>query len=148
MFFSSSFRLCREKYISIILKMEEMLKSWFPNVKLQDQVVVTQTEDAAPTKKLKVRFREQLACVRTADRRGLLSRTYGVVAVQEGAKHLLLFNHKSGTRKGGLNAIFAAVLPRSLIHCEQWRGRKVDLEGCPKGIRKVKILWNIPLHLI
>ncbi|CAF98330.1 unnamed protein product, partial [Tetraodon nigroviridis] len=24
-----------EKYVSIILKMEEMLKSWFPNVKLQ-----------------------------------------------------------------------------------------------------------------
>lgn len=53
---SSSFLLSREKYISIILKMEEMLKSWFPNVKLPDQVVVTQTEDAAPTKKLKVTF--------------------------------------------------------------------------------------------
>lgn len=36
--------------------MEEMLKSWFPNVKLQDQVVVTQMEDAAPTKKLKVKL--------------------------------------------------------------------------------------------
>lgn len=36
--------------------MEEMLKSWFPNVKHQDQVVVTQTEEAAPTKKLKVKF--------------------------------------------------------------------------------------------
>lgn len=36
--------------------MEEMLKSWFPNVKLQDQVVVTQTEEAAPTKKLKVKL--------------------------------------------------------------------------------------------
>ncbi|TWW75713.1 circadian-associated transcriptional repressor [Takifugu rubripes] len=43
-----------EKYMNIILKMEEMLKSWFPNVKLQDQVVVTQTEEAAPTKKLKL----------------------------------------------------------------------------------------------
>ncbi|XP_028287145.1 circadian-associated transcriptional repressor [Parambassis ranga] len=42
-----------EKYINIILKMEEMLKSWFPNVKLQDQVAVTQTEEAVPTKKLK-----------------------------------------------------------------------------------------------
>ncbi|XP_029379784.1 uncharacterized protein ciartb [Echeneis naucrates] len=42
-----------EKYINIILKMEEMLKSWFPNVKLQDQLVVAQTEDAVPTKKLK-----------------------------------------------------------------------------------------------
>lgn len=44
--------------------MEEMLKSWFPNVKLQDQVVVTQTEDAAPPKKLKVKFGKQPACVR------------------------------------------------------------------------------------
>ncbi|XP_069018933.1 circadian-associated transcriptional repressor [Embiotoca jacksoni] len=43
-----------EKYISIILKMEEMLKSWFPNVKLQDQLAVTQTEEAAPAKKLKL----------------------------------------------------------------------------------------------
>lgn len=39
--------------------MEEMLKSWFPNVKLQDQVVVTQTEEAAPSKKLKVKFEKQ-----------------------------------------------------------------------------------------
>lgn len=54
--FSPSFLLSREKYINIILKMEEMLKSWFPNVKLQDQVVVTQTEEAAPTKKLKVKL--------------------------------------------------------------------------------------------
>lgn len=54
--FSPSFLLSREKYINIILKMEEMLKSWFPNVKHQDQVVVTQTEEAAPTKKLKVKF--------------------------------------------------------------------------------------------
>ncbi|XP_044050294.1 circadian-associated transcriptional repressor [Siniperca chuatsi] len=43
-----------EKYINIILKMEEMLKSWFPNVKLQDQLAVTQTEEAVPTKKLKL----------------------------------------------------------------------------------------------
>lgn len=56
LFFLSPLLLSREKYINIILKMEEMLKSWFPNVKLQDQVVVTQTEDAAPTKKLKVKF--------------------------------------------------------------------------------------------
>lgn len=49
--------------------MEEMLKSWFPNVKLQDQVVVTQTEDAAPSKKLKVKFGKQPGCVRTPDRR-------------------------------------------------------------------------------
>ncbi|XP_026167502.1 uncharacterized protein ciartb [Mastacembelus armatus] len=39
-----------EKYINIILKMEEMLKSWFPNVKLQ----VSQTEEAVPTKKPKL----------------------------------------------------------------------------------------------
>ncbi|XP_028307247.1 circadian-associated transcriptional repressor [Gouania willdenowi] len=43
-----------EKYISIILKMEEMLKSWFPNVKLQDKLTVTQTEEAVPTKKPKL----------------------------------------------------------------------------------------------
>ncbi|XP_070764015.1 circadian-associated transcriptional repressor [Enoplosus armatus] len=43
-----------EKYINIILKMEEMLKSWFPNVKLQDQHAVTRTEEAVPTKKPKL----------------------------------------------------------------------------------------------
>ncbi|XP_070829115.1 circadian-associated transcriptional repressor [Chaetodon trifascialis] len=43
-----------EKYINIILKMEEMLKSWFPNVKLQNQLAVTQTEEAVPTKKPKL----------------------------------------------------------------------------------------------
>lgn len=43
-----------EKYINIILKMEEMLKSWFPNVKLRDQLTVTQTEEAVPTKKPKL----------------------------------------------------------------------------------------------
>lgn len=36
--------------------MEEMLKSWFPNVKLQDQAAVTPMEEAAPAKKLKVKF--------------------------------------------------------------------------------------------
>lgn len=53
---SPSFLLFREKYINIILKMEEMLKSWFPNVKIQDQLAVTQTEEAVPTKKLKVKL--------------------------------------------------------------------------------------------
>ncbi|KAM7003394.1 uncharacterized protein ciartb [Tautogolabrus adspersus] len=43
-----------EKYITIILKMEEMLKSWFPNVKLQDQHADHDTEEAVPTKKLKL----------------------------------------------------------------------------------------------
>ncbi|XP_061577788.1 circadian-associated transcriptional repressor [Cololabis saira] len=43
-----------EKYIDIILKMEEMLKSWFPNVKLQEQPAVTQTEDAVQSKRLKL----------------------------------------------------------------------------------------------
>ena len=46
----------REKYMNIILKMEEMLKSWFPNVKLQDQLAATQTEEAVPTKKPKVKL--------------------------------------------------------------------------------------------
>lgn len=119
--------------------MEEMLKSWFPNVKLQDQVVVTQTEEAAPAKKLKVKLGKQLGCVRSPARQGLLSRTYGVDAVKGGPKHLLLlFNHKSGTRKGGLKAIFAEVLPQSLLHFEQWQGRRVDLEECPKGSGRLK----------
>ncbi|XP_077372953.1 circadian-associated transcriptional repressor [Festucalex cinctus] len=43
-----------EKYISIILKMEEMLKSWFPNVKPLHQPAATHTEEAVPTKKLKL----------------------------------------------------------------------------------------------
>ncbi|CAJ1056654.1 circadian-associated transcriptional repressor [Xyrichtys novacula] len=43
-----------EKYINIILKMEEMLKSWFPNIKLQDQHSDSETEEAVPTKKLKL----------------------------------------------------------------------------------------------
>ncbi|KAM9854963.1 circadian-associated transcriptional repressor isoform 2-T2 [Aulostomus maculatus] len=43
-----------EKYINIILKMEEMLKSWFPNVKLQDQHAVAPAEEAVPTKKPKL----------------------------------------------------------------------------------------------
>lgn len=54
----------REKYINIILKMEEMLKSWFPNVKLQEHpLTVTQTEEAAPTKKLKVKLKKKEAVV-------------------------------------------------------------------------------------
>ena len=51
-----SFFFFREKYMNIILKMEEMLKSWFPNVKLQDQLAATQTEEAVPTKKPKVKL--------------------------------------------------------------------------------------------
>ncbi|KAG7521862.1 circadian-associated transcriptional repressor-like [Solea senegalensis] len=43
-----------EKYINIILKMEEMLKSWFPNVKLQNQPAVAHTETAVPTKRSKL----------------------------------------------------------------------------------------------
>ncbi|XP_024138103.1 circadian-associated transcriptional repressor [Oryzias melastigma] len=43
-----------EKYMDIILKMEEMLKSWFPNVKLQEQVTVTPTEEAVLSKRLKI----------------------------------------------------------------------------------------------
>lgn len=36
--------------------MEDMLKSWFPNVKLQDQLAATHTGEAVPTKKLKVKL--------------------------------------------------------------------------------------------
>lgn len=36
--------------------MEEMLKSWFPNVKLQEQVTVTPTEEAVLSKRLKVKL--------------------------------------------------------------------------------------------
>ncbi|KAK5867364.1 hypothetical protein PBY51_011864 [Eleginops maclovinus] len=43
-----------EKYINIILKMEEMLKSWFPDVKLNDQLADPRTEEAIPTKKPKL----------------------------------------------------------------------------------------------
>lgn len=62
--FSPCFLLCffREKYINIIRKMEEMLKSWFPNIKLQDQPAVTHTEESVPTKKPKVRLHK--CCVR------------------------------------------------------------------------------------
>lgn len=62
--------------------MEEMLKSWFPNVKLQDQLVVTQTEEAVPSKKLKVRLKA-LLCKNSSVRRGLPSRTYDAEAVKE-----------------------------------------------------------------
>uniref|UniRef100_A0A1A8MVQ1 Chromosome 1 open reading frame 51 n=1 Tax=Nothobranchius pienaari TaxID=704102 RepID=A0A1A8MVQ1_9TELE len=41
-----------EKYVDIILKMEEMLKSWFPHVKLQDQL--TRTDGVVSSKRLKV----------------------------------------------------------------------------------------------
>ncbi|XP_061630465.1 circadian-associated transcriptional repressor [Phyllopteryx taeniolatus] len=43
-----------ENYISIILKMEEMLKSWFPNIKPLHQLAVTHTEEVVPAKKLKL----------------------------------------------------------------------------------------------
>ncbi|KAF3688798.1 Circadian-associated transcriptional repressor ChIP-derived repressor of network oscillator [Channa argus] len=43
-----------EKYINIILKMEEMLKSWFPNVKLPDELDATKTEETVSTKKPKL----------------------------------------------------------------------------------------------
>lgn len=36
--------------------MEKMLKSWFPNIKLQDQLSDPETEEAVPTKKLKVKL--------------------------------------------------------------------------------------------
>lgn len=43
-----------DKYIHILLKMEVMLKSWFPQVKLLEQPPATQTEDSVPTKKPKL----------------------------------------------------------------------------------------------
>ncbi|XP_068169383.1 uncharacterized protein [Antennarius striatus] len=43
-----------EKYINIIMKMEEMLKSWFPNVKLPEQLAATKTEEVVLTKKPKL----------------------------------------------------------------------------------------------
>lgn len=43
--------------------MEEMLKSWFPNVKLRDQLTVTQTEEAVPTKKPKVKLHKSRTVV-------------------------------------------------------------------------------------
>uniref|UniRef100_A0A1A7WVX7 Chromosome 1 open reading frame 51 n=1 Tax=Iconisemion striatum TaxID=60296 RepID=A0A1A7WVX7_9TELE len=41
-----------EKYVDIILKMEEMLKSWFPHVKLQDQL--TRADGVVSSKRPKV----------------------------------------------------------------------------------------------
>ncbi|XP_061677532.1 circadian-associated transcriptional repressor [Syngnathoides biaculeatus] len=52
-----------EKYISIILKMEEMLKSWFPNVKPLHQLAVTHTEEGVPAKKLKLSHATPTAAV-------------------------------------------------------------------------------------
>ncbi|XP_076863621.1 uncharacterized protein ciartb [Brachyhypopomus gauderio] len=44
-----------ERYVDIILKMEEMLKSWFPHVKSHSQTVATQlTQGTAPPKKPKL----------------------------------------------------------------------------------------------
>uniref|UniRef100_A0A3Q2TY30 Circadian-associated transcriptional repressor-like n=1 Tax=Fundulus heteroclitus TaxID=8078 RepID=A0A3Q2TY30_FUNHE len=42
-----------EKYVDIILKMEAMLKSWFPHVKLPERLATTQTEGFVPSKRLK-----------------------------------------------------------------------------------------------
>lgn len=106
--------------MNIILKMEEMLKSWFPNVKLQDQLAATQTEEAVPTKKPKVKKKTkktkqpQSCCVRVG--RGPLPRTYGDDVEKEGRKYLLLFNHRSGIGNAGLKAIFTEVLQQSQVH--------------------------------
>lgn len=43
-----------DKYIHILLKMEVMLKSWFPQVKLLEQPPTTQTEEPVPSKKAKL----------------------------------------------------------------------------------------------
>ncbi|KAM4733330.1 uncharacterized protein ciartb isoform 1-T2 [Anableps anableps] len=43
-----------EKYVDIILKMEAMLKSWFPHVKVQEQLAATQTVGLVPSKRLKL----------------------------------------------------------------------------------------------
>ncbi|XP_062317534.1 circadian-associated transcriptional repressor [Osmerus eperlanus] len=43
-----------ERYMNIILKMEEMLKNWFPNVQPRDQHTFIQTEEITPAKKDKL----------------------------------------------------------------------------------------------
>ncbi|KAJ0069628.1 hypothetical protein NL108_011559 [Boleophthalmus pectinirostris] len=43
-----------DKYINIILKMEEMLKSWFPQVKLPQQPPPAETDEPVPSKKTKL----------------------------------------------------------------------------------------------
>ncbi|KAJ8344501.1 hypothetical protein SKAU_G00318300 [Synaphobranchus kaupii] len=43
-----------ERYINIILKVEEMLRSWFPNVKPKDQLGGDETDDTTPSKRLKL----------------------------------------------------------------------------------------------
>ncbi|KAJ8417269.1 hypothetical protein AAFF_G00284960 [Aldrovandia affinis] len=42
-----------ERYINIILKVEEMLRSWFPNVTPKGQHAGDQTEETTPSKRLK-----------------------------------------------------------------------------------------------
>jgi len=52
---------CRERYVNIILKMEEMLKNWFPHIKPQrsDQAnTAALMEETNPSKKAKVRLPE------------------------------------------------------------------------------------------
>lgn len=47
--------LCSERYIDIILKMEEMLKTWFPNVKPNHQTTAMElTHETTLLKKPKV----------------------------------------------------------------------------------------------
>ncbi|KAI1904451.1 hypothetical protein AGOR_G00005780 [Albula goreensis] len=43
-----------ERYINIILKVEEMLRSWFPNVKPKDHLAGNQTVETTPSKRLKL----------------------------------------------------------------------------------------------
>ncbi|KAJ8248742.1 hypothetical protein GJAV_G00227240 [Gymnothorax javanicus] len=46
---------CRgERYVHIILKVEEMLRSWFPNVKPKDQPDSHQTDETSPSKRPKL----------------------------------------------------------------------------------------------
>lgn len=46
---------CSERYVDIILKMEEMLKTWFPNVKPSHQTTAVElTHETALLKKPKV----------------------------------------------------------------------------------------------
>ncbi|XP_064169247.1 circadian-associated transcriptional repressor [Anguilla rostrata] len=42
-----------ERYINIILKVEEMLRSWFPNVKPKERLGSEQTDETTPSKRLK-----------------------------------------------------------------------------------------------
>ena len=66
-------------------------------------------------KKERKKKKKQSCCVRALRVHVHVPRAYGDDAVKGQLKYPLLFNHKSGTRKGGLKAIFTEVLLPSQV---------------------------------